>query len=494
MAQDGEVKVNIRMDADASGAEKAEKGLDRVRRAARRASSESKGGLEQMQAGVGRVTGAFGALRGVVTGFGIGGVAMAVTGGLSRIVESFGAAKKSAEEFAAAQAKLAEERGIASLAEDYAKLSDAINASAEAQGHSLEMIDLEVANRRKLAKAKLDAAKEDELSRLDTEAPDYAEKVAAIEARYATARAAQSADNSVEDAVLARQKLNSQADLADQRAVAQGSATKAIEARIAAAQRAKMAAEIGSVELNENDKTGVLNAVGKSLNQFFTGDWGRIAGAKTAEGDQARKASADKAAQLERQIWQLREEKRKSEEKAEAFRRQAEQLRQKSDAMYGGIEAGRLEGETIRKTGARSEAAAQRAGEKRIAEDEAGIARTADARRAMELLSAQKAALEGQIRDRQGDKDAAGLAVYRAQGAYDASRLGGDRRAQASALAGLQGAKDMALEVDRTADSAINALTATLKSVEARLKAAQNYLESQSKQQRNAWAEAPSGD
>ena len=48
--------------------------------------------------------------------------------------------------------------------------------------------------------------------------------------------------------------------------------------------------------------------------------------------------------------------------------------------------------------------------------------------------------------------------------------------------------------VNRETDAALKTLTETLKSVESRLKAAQSFLESQSKQQRNAWSEAPSGE
>lgn len=494
MAQDGEVKVDIRMDADVSGAEKAEKGLDRVRRAARKASSESNGGLERMRAGVGRVSGAFGALRSVLTGFGIGGAVMAITGGLSRIVGSFGAARKSAEEFGAIQRKLGESKAIASLEGDYARLADAIDAAAEAQNHSLEMVDLEVANRRRLAAAKLDAAKENEISRLDPDAPDYAERLDGIERKYAAMKANEAASNAVEDIVLARQRTDAQASQADARADAQDAATKAIDAKIAAAKRAKGASDAEATDLNEHDKTGVLSAVGKTLHQLFTGDWGRMAGAKTAEGDQVRRASAERAAQYELQIQRLEEERRKSEEKADGFRKQAGRLRERAGAMGSAIEAAEIERDTARGSGARGEAAAHGAIERKNATLAAEEAKAKDARRAVELLSAQKAAIEGQIRERQSDKDAAGLAVYRAQGDYDAARLGGGRRAQASALAGLQGAKDMAMDVDRAADGAINALTAALKSVEARLKAAKTYLESQSRQQRNAWAEAPAGD
>lgn len=51
-----------------------------------------------------------------------------------------------------------------------------------------------------------------------------------------------------------------------------------------------------------------------------------------------------------------------------------------------------------------------------------------------------------------------------------------------------------AQNVNHAADSAIAALTETLRSVESRLKAAQSFLQNQSKRQRNAWSEAPAGE
>lgn len=494
MADDGELTTRIRIEADTSGAEKTERAIRRVGKAVRDTAAASGGGLEQMRAGVGRVSGAFGALRNVLTGFGIGGVVMAITGGLSRIVGSFGAAKKSAEEFGAIQRKLGESKAIASLENDYTKLKDAIDASAAAEAHQLEMIDMEAANRRRLSAAKLDAAKEDEISRLDPDAPDYAERLDGIERKYAAMKANEAASNAVEDIVLARQRTDSQASQADAQADAQDAATKAIQARIDAARREKASAEIGAADLNENDKTGVLSAVGKTLHQLFTGDWGRMSGARTAEGDQVRRASAERAAQYELQIQRLEEELRKSEERADGFRKQAGRLRERAGAMGAAIEAAEIERDTARGAGARGEASAQRAIERKGDAMAAEEAKAEDARRARELLAARKAEIETQIRERQSDKDAAGYAVYRAQGEYDAARLGSGRRAQASAFAGLREAKDTALDVDRAADRAINALTQALKGVEARLRAAQSAIESQSSRQRYAWSEAPAGE
>ena len=493
MANSGEVNVNIKVSATGDGAAKTEKNLDGVGKAAKRASNESKGALADMQGAVGKVQGAFGALRNVLTGFGIGALVGSMTAGIAKIASSFGAAKKSAEEFADIQSRLAQEKGIAALANDYAKMTDAINAAAAAENHALEMIDIEVANRRKLAAAKLDAAKEDEIAALDESAADYAEQLDKIEKKYAAIKAAQSASDAREDIVLARQKMNAQADQSDLGGEAQVAASAVIQRRIDQARREKSAADLAAVDLNENDKTGAASAVGKTLGQLFTGDWGRMSGAKTAEGDAVRKAAAEKSAALEKSIQALTEELRKSNEAAARMRQEAADTRDKANAMSGSLEAADLAGDTARRVAQRGEGAAQAALDKNHAQAAAEAAKTADAQKARNLLTARQADLKAQIAAQQERKNAANYSVFQAQGSYDAARLGGSRSAQSSALADLQQAQSAAQNVNFAADSAINALTKTLQAVEARLKAAQAHLEAQSKQQRNAWSESPPG-
>lgn len=493
MANSGEVNVNIKVSATGDGAAKATKNLDGVAKAAKRVSNESKGALADMQGAVGKVQGAFGALRNVLTGFGIGALVTSMSAGIAKIASSFGAARKSAEEFAQTQSRLAQEKGIAALANDYAKMTDAINAAAAAENHHLEMIDIEVANRRKLAAAKLDSAKEDEIARLDANATDYAEQLDKIEKKYAALRAAQGASDAREDIVLARQKLNASADQTDKAAEAQDAASAVIEAKIRQARREKSAADFDAVNLNEHDKTGAASAVGKTLGQLFTGDWGRMADAKTAEGDAVRNAAADKSAALEKQIAALTEELRKSNEAAARLRQEAANTRDKANAMSGSLQAADIAGDNARRAAQRGTEAAQRALDKNHADSAAEAAKLADAQKARQLLAAQKADLKAQIAAQQAKKDAAGKAVYEAQGSYDLARLDGSRSAQSAALATLQQAQSAAQNVNFAADSAITALTKTLQSVEARLKAAQAHLKSQSKRQNYAWAESPAG-
>ena len=75
----------------------------------------------------------------------------------------------------------------------------------------------------------------------------------------------------------------------------------------------------------------------------------------------------------------------------------------------------------------------------------------------------------------------------------DTANRNDNRRGQAAASAALREAQLTAQNVNHEADSAINALTETLKSVETRLKAAQSAIQNASKQQSYAWSESPSG-
>ncbi len=491
---DGSVNIGIKINADDSGAKKAEASLKGVAATAKKSAASTAGDLDRVQASVGKISGAFGALKNALTGFGIGAVVGSIFGSVNRITESFGASKKAAEDFAAIQAKLAQEKGIASLATDYSKMSDAIAKAADAQNHALEMLDLEVAGRRRLANAKMNAAKEDEMAALDASAKDYAEQLDRVEKKYAAIKASQDAGNAAEDLVLSRQKMNAKADQYDQQAAAQDKATSAIDAQIRQAKREKSKAEIDAQSINESDKSGVVDAIGKTLMQLFSGDWGRMSGATTAEGDAARREAAQEAAEAEKKIQQLEEQKRQSEEKAAALRTEAAQTRERADALGIQLDAADIERHAARAAGARGEASAQEALDRNHAAQEAEAAKIADARRAAALLAQQQAQIKAQIADRQGDKDAANLAVWQAQTAASAASAGGTRRDQAAAQSNLAAARATAQSVAATADGAIAALTATLKSVEARLKAAQSAIDAQSQRQRYAWSEAPAGE
>ena len=502
---DGDINVKLKITADGSGAKAAEKSIKGVGDTAKKTAADTKGGLEKMQAATGRVSGAFEAMKKVLTGFGIGGLVMAVVGGISKISSSFNHAQKQAEEFQKIQDNLNREKAIAALANDYQKLTEAINASAAAQNHQLELIDQEVSNRRRLRDAKLEAAREDEIAKLDENASDYAEQLDRIEKKYARLKAAHANSDAVENLVLERQKQEQKADQTLAQAEAQDKATEVLAARRRSLQGKKWNAEIDAIQLNDEDKTGAGSIVGKTLGQLFTGDWGRMAEAKTSEGDAIRRQAAERAAQYELELQKIDAEIAASKAKAEELRKEAGRIREKAGKNDALIEAVEIEGETSRKATRRAEASSQAKLKKKHddaeaakAEEEAKAkeheAKIADAEAAKAALAKKRTELLASIEAEQAKKDAASLNVYNARGTYETAKLSGDGRQQLAAHQSLKQAQDAAQNVNVAADSAINALTDTLRSVEARLKAAQNFLERNSKQQQNAWSETPAGE
>ena len=486
-----DVNINLKINAEKRGADDATTAINRFGAAAKKNASDAKGGFDNLQKSVGKVQGAFGTLRNVLTGFGIGAFVTAFTSGLSKIINSFESAEKTAAAFRDVQVKLAQENQIAKLAQDANDLANATERAARAENTRLEQIDQEVSARRRLDSAKREQSRLNELDALDPNAIDYNEKVAAINAKYARQGASADAANAVEDLTLQRQKLNASADQMDAAAAVKVKSTDTIKAQIAALKRQKGAADVAAVDLNENDKTNGLTAVGKTLAQLFTGDWGRMGEAKTAEGDQVRLAAAKESASLSQRIASLENTLKATLGEADDIRQNAAAVRARANGLSASIDAAQLEGANAVRVATSSETTAARA----LTAKHSAAAKEADtyasAASARELLAQEQADLKTRIAAEQAKKDAASLSVYNAQGNFDTARLSGGN--QLSAYQNLQAAQGAAQNVNAAADSAINALTKTLQSVEQRLKAAQSYLENQSKSASSAWADAPAG-
>ena len=432
--------IRIGTQADLSGGVQTEKQLEQITRKAKelgKASSESAGKASNA---FGRLQQATGRLRQALTGFGVAGIFSALISQIGKVAASFDAAKKRAEDFAKIQKQLAESKGVQQLASDYERLKDAVSAASAEQSHALDMIDEDVKNRRRLEKAQRDAAKQNELAALDPSDPAYAQKVAQINARYAIGESAEAASNAREDVVLQRQRLETQAGLKDQKAAAQDAQTTLIRRKIADAQREKNRADMASQSLNENDKTGVLSAIGTTMSQLFTGDWGRLTEAKTKEGDAERKTEAEKAAAAELKIADLQEELRKSEERAAALRKEAGNLRERRDKAGEALTAIDIERNTASISGRTVLAAADTAlgkKEAQIARDEdiiaAGPGRVAAIKAKIAAAEQQKqSAIDANTKEQQ-DAEMARLALDRFNAAGH-RRNGTGVQAQRSAL------------------------------------------------------------
>ena len=415
----------------------------------------------------------------------------ALIAGVQKITGSFGHAKKAAEEFAKEQAGIAESKAIDALVSDYDRLKASIAASTAEQNRQLELIDAEVSARRRLDAAKLASEKERALASLDPSSPDYAEKVKAVETRFGAAEAAMRASNADEDVTLAKQRLVDQAVAKDQEAAAEGARQKAIRAQINAARREQSRASFEAVELNDNDKTGVLSALGTTMRQLFSGDWGRMAGAKTAEGDAVRKEAGKRAQEAERKAAQLQEQLRASEERQAELRKEAEQLRRKADVKGGEHEAARIERETEESRARRTNAEAARSladRQEQVAKDQATISGAAGRKAEIQArIDAENARLQAAAdRSNKEDRD-----VYLAQrrleqGDAENRGKGWKRYAQGARMdlaADVRREEDEAAEAKVSFERTKNAVAETLKTLneemrkfEADLKAAQSRM------------------
>lgn len=481
---DGDVSVKIKLGADISGGVQSRQELEKMRQAAKKTTDDAAKGFD----GLSKQVGFF---KKALTGFGVAGLFTGLISALAKIKESFEASAKHAKALDKIQDELAKAKGLQQLVSAYERLKSAAAAAASEQSHALQMIDDSVSNRRRLDSAKLEQGKLAAIAALDPNAPDYAEQKAKIEADYASRSAAMNSSNAREDIVLARQKLDAEAAGKVKEAEAEDAATAVARKKLAEARVEKSKADIEAVDLNENDKTGVVAAIGKTLAQFFTGDWGRMSGATTAEGDQARQNAAKRAADLELRIAELEEEVRKSEGRAAGLRKDAVNLRERRNAMGGALEAAGIEGENTMAAARASEKEASHALDKKQKAMQAEADKNADAMTAAENLSRTQADLQWRIAAEQAKKDATKAVVFQAQNAVDLAKANG--KPTGDLTANLQAAQTAANDVNFAADKAIHNLVEMLKRVEAQLKAASDHIKRSSSVTTYAWEDGNAG-
>jgi len=419
------------------------------------------------------------------------------------------------------EAKFEEQtHGVDALIARYRDLAASIEAAKKAAQDAERQASAAMNAARSKEDAELQLREEQEVAALDRNDPTYEEKVRQIRQRYSGARNILGAQRAVEDAE-ARQKAYKK-EAWDEDVNSETYANNAKNARDNAGEMRRRAelwgrlAEYGKTKAGEGwvDKIAGTARSGKMLADFFKagGDQSFMSAIKgmTPEEiaeyakEQSKKfeekaAKADEtAASLESRATDAAAKSRTAATLAESQSGMVTAARTKRQAV--GIAAKTAQGDADASLSKAEETARQREEEelrenaeerKKEADKEAALA---SARASAPELQRQVEELKQRIAAEQEKKAAAGMAVYQAQGAYDAAKLDGKQREQQAAFSGLQAAQNAAQDVNHAADTAINALTETLKSIEARLKAAQNYMKTQSKQQNYAWIEAPSGD
>ena len=491
MADTGEVNVKLKVTAETGGAAKVKAAMASTGDAAKKAADKSKSAFAQVQSSMSGVTQAAGLFQKVLAGFGLVGVVTSIAGAVSKIRDSFKESTKEAKEFEKAAEAKAVQASVDALAESYRQLTAAIGRANEARRHEQEIDDIKLKNRRDTEDAALDLAEQKELAGIDANDPAAAEARAEIQARYQAERSKRQAERAKFDGIRERESLRSDAAAGRKEADAIDASLKDDDAAIAAAKRRRDEKRAASVNENEADDQGVWSNFASNVRKIVTLNWGKIGDNRTEEGD-ARRAEAQKEADAEEErIRQLEQSRAEKARRAEELRTGAARKEEKADALGGSVEAQELRIESTSLANRQAIAAAERATVKKDADTKAEKEKYADAMTSQEMLAREKADIQSRLAELQARKDAAGMAVYQAQNSYDASKLGGNRAAQQSAFDNLQSARDAALEVDAAVDGTIKSLTETLKSVETRLKAAQNFMESQSKQTRFAWSEQP---
>ena len=480
---DSEYTTKLKIEADTKGADDVVKAHDRVQKKAeetKRSVGKGLNSLAEMGEKMKRITNSL-----INFSFLTGGLASVVSL-WETITSKTREAKKAAEELAKENRKAADAAAVEKLAEAYGKLERSISSAAGARAKANELEDADISNARELEDLNATAEKDKELAALDPNDPLYERKKAQIEARYGAAAANRAAARKTQDAELKAKRTEEEAgaklDEAGSRRLALVGDREELE-RLKSKRRAAATAAT-SDNYADNNTFGDLFFSG--VKSIISGDWGRVGDTRSVEGDEIRKNAEARMKELDAQIKEKEKDIRSKEQSISDLEAEGKHLSSLAVRQHGAAENARDAQSVIAAQGHRSTTAADMA-------FSAALAENADAHRARAALTARRDELKAQIAATQGRKDAAGLAVFNAQGAVDLARANGGK-----GLAGAQGAladaQSTALSTNASADRLIAALTKALNDVNTKLKAAQTAIESQSKQTRYAWSEAPAGD
>ena len=478
--------TKLKIEADTKGADQAAAAYEKSGRAAKKASEESKKGFESVQKSIESTSRAAEIFNKVLSGFGFIGIFTMVVGIVDKLRNSFGATTAEAKKFAEEARKAADTARVEKLADAWKKLEDQISNTSAAQSRANELEDIQRDNARKLEDDQAELSKQQELAALDPNDPLYEKKKAQIEARHSAAAAKRSVARRQEDANIAADRAGNEAAAMSTEAMKRSLALTDERAELERLKRERSRAIDASTADNHADAHGVGDAFLSNIKNIISLDWGKVGSMRTDEGDAIREDAKKHSDELQKQIKDKEAQIAAQERKISELQSGADHLTQKA-TLHRGAAFG---AETAMETASLAGSAAVSAADKAVTDEQARIA---DAHRARAALTAKRDELKAQIAAAQGRKDAAGLAVFNAQGAVDLAKANGGR-GQGAAQAALNEAQSTALEVSHSADRTIAALTKTLKDVESRLKAAQTALENQSKQTRYAWSEAPAGD
>ncbi len=481
--------IRIRMEADTSGAEKAEKAHDRLESAAKRSGAETARSAQTAGQAIGKAASAVGKFRAVLAGLGVAGVFTALIGSIKTVADSFGKAQAEAEKFDRAQKEAARDREVAALAESYERLAKSIGDAAAANEHQLAMISKAAAAQRELEDAQARAAEQKELAAVDPDDPAAAERRAAVRAKYAGQAAARSAARAEQDIVFRNQELTVQAEQLDRGAAQARAAAGADAGKIAELRVLRKAALARSVADNGRDAGGFLGLFAKNVKDIATLNWGGVGDSRTEAGDAERAAAQAEAERLRGQIDALEKARDAKLQAASDAETHAARKREEAGIEMSRLDAVRLDREAAGTAAGMQNAAAQgalEAKQARIAADEALVA---GAPGRLAGMRARLAGYQGRIAAADENASAQAMEMALAQGQLDAfnASVGTRRTGVAAERAGLQANLDRETEEAREASGAaaslrsslgelISQLTAEIKALEGEVKTAKGRI------------------
>lgn len=361
MAQGDQVNVKVKLGSDISGGIAARAELDKVRAAAKKASEETVKSAKAAANGMAGFQKSVSLVRKALTGFGAITLFAGIANGVAKIQDSFKAAKKKAEEFRKAAELKELKKSIDDLADSYARLKEQIAAAGQAEKDALEIIDMEVKARRELQEAKIDAAEQDELAKVDPNALDAAEQKKAISAKYAHMRATNAASNKTEDLVLQRQKYTTAAELNDKQSQIAADQAAALSRKAKQVRSRADMEGILATEANDKDKTGgVGRLLAGGANDILSGNWGNLTHFSTEAGDAEREKHRQQQDEFIKQAEALEKQAEAMKREAEAKKAEAEQNRKRGEALNGSVEASQIAAGTTQAKEELAEADAQR--------------------------------------------------------------------------------------------------------------------------------------
>ena len=491
---DNESIVKLKLDADLTGGLQTEKQYDRLKAKAAKLGKDSSASVGEVTSAFGRLRGAMGLVKNVLTGFGVVGVFTALAAAVGKVKDSFGAAKKEAEALAKEKDKAAHKEAVEALAKSYETLGESMRKASEAMQRANELEDIATRNARALEDAQLDLAKQKELAAIDANDPAAAEKRAQIEANYAERRGHLTAARSRED--LARESNRLMAEAGAKRTSA-GRIEKEAEEYdrlIESAQKRRDATHTRSFAMNEEDRHGFWENFGGVWKDVATLNWGHIGESDSEAGNALRKEAKGEVAALDAEIKRLQEEKRQKLKQAADLRAEAEHMDERAGAIYAGQKAIDVREDATAVETRRGVVSAGNAldkKEKQVAKDKQTIAEGKETLANFEETEAeQKAKAQAAADKYQKEQNE----VFAAQNRYDMLvQNGGSKKEKSAALAALQKEKAEALEAQHEMEKVAAEVANVLKAIKEEVGTLSRSVKAAQSRLKQNEADAPEG-